>query len=326
MSDAEIGCCLSHLRAVKYFIEKTEHDKLLIMEDDVDLSTVNYWNFTWNDLMNRLPSDYDAIQFTVINDLEVFMSLHKRFASDRSAAAYMISRHHAERLYHFFIHGDKFRLDLGKDSKFWEKCDMVPRPVSEEVMLYSGNSYSMPIFLFKLDLGSAIHPDHIENIHRWSHEQIYDFWTTRGSQFTIDQLMAKGSEIVWHRSVKEMMGMLKEAMVNVQAKREEESKQQEAALSTQAKESYSTEKVEDLREAVGEQPGQDGTTTTTISALPLRSQSESHKTFFRTGGGRQVSRGWLVSRGAGRAAVGSFGGRLAGKGSGRSTVGNPVHI
>merc|ERR1711924_79421 len=98
MSREEIACCLSHLQAVKYFIEQTDYDKIIIMEDDVDFSTARCWNFSWNDFISRPLNEYDTIQFTVINDLEIYMNLHPRSSIDYSAAAYIITRRHAEKL------------------------------------------------------------------------------------------------------------------------------------------------------------------------------------------------------------------------------------
>eukprot|EP00746_Dinoflagellata_sp_MGD_P088704 gnl/MRDRNA2_/MRDRNA2_350720_c0_seq1.p1 gnl/MRDRNA2_/MRDRNA2_350720_c0~~gnl/MRDRNA2_/MRDRNA2_350720_c0_seq1.p1 ORF type:complete len:215 (+),score=28.74 gnl/MRDRNA2_/MRDRNA2_350720_c0_seq1:88-645(+) len=69
---------------------------------------------------------------------------------------------------------------------------IAPRPTSEEIIFASAKfSYVVPVFLFKLDLGSAIHSqEHLDSSHKGSHKQIYDFWATRGSQVTIDELMS----------------------------------------------------------------------------------------------------------------------------------------
>ena len=38
MNPGEIGCVLTHLSALKHFVEETDYDEVMIMEDDVDLS------------------------------------------------------------------------------------------------------------------------------------------------------------------------------------------------------------------------------------------------------------------------------------------------
>ena len=54
MNSGEIGCVLTHLSALKYFVEETDHDEIIIMEDDVDLSPARHWTFTWKDVRKKL--------------------------------------------------------------------------------------------------------------------------------------------------------------------------------------------------------------------------------------------------------------------------------
>ena len=179
LSPGEIGCCLSHLKAIKYFIEETDHERVMIMEDDVDFTPVQFWNFTWSDVIGRLPYDWDCAQFTIINPAEVHITMHPRFINDFSAAAYLITRHHAQKVYNAHIRGKKYKLDNG----------VLPRATSEDCILYSGKTYAFPIFLFSLELGSAIHNEHIDIFHKNSYRGVSEFWTTSGSSVGIDQLM-----------------------------------------------------------------------------------------------------------------------------------------
>ena len=74
---------------------------------------------------------------------------------------------------------EKYKLDIG----------VKPRAVSEDTIFGTGKTYSMPIFLYRLDLGSAIHPEHIDIFHKGSHDALMQFWQQQGSQITLDQLM-----------------------------------------------------------------------------------------------------------------------------------------
>ena len=179
LNPGEVGCCLSHMKAIKYMIEETDWDKCIIMEDDVNFNTVKFWNFTWNDLTGHLPHDYDVMQFTIINPAEVHITMHPRFINDFSAAAYLITRHHAEKVYRMHVRGKKYKLDNG----------VMPRATSEDCILYSGKTYAFPIFLSSLDHGSAIHNEHIDIFHKNSFNGVNEFWTTQGSQVGLDQLM-----------------------------------------------------------------------------------------------------------------------------------------
>lgn len=179
MSQNEIGCCMSHLKAIKYFYENTENDYALIFEDDIDLSLAKYWNFTWKDFISKLPHDWDCVQLTNISTGNIHISLHNYFINDFSAAAYLITRHHAEKIIRNHVRGKKFKLDNG----------VKPRATSEDTIFGSGKTYSIPLFLYRLDLGSAIHPEHIDMYHRGSYDAISEFWQTRGCQLGLSELM-----------------------------------------------------------------------------------------------------------------------------------------
>jgi hypothetical protein len=91
----------------------------------------------------------------------------------------MITRHHAEKLIKHHIRDNMYKLDNG----------VKPRPVADDLIYNSGNTYSVPLFLYKIELGSSIHPEHIDAFHRNNHDGLLNFWTQSGSTLTADQLM-----------------------------------------------------------------------------------------------------------------------------------------
>ena len=91
----------------------------------------------------------------------------------------MITRHHAEKLVSLHCRGDKYKLDNG----------VKPRAVADDLIYNSGNTFSIPLFLYKLELGSSIHGEHIEIFHRPNHNGISQFWQQRGAELDINQLM-----------------------------------------------------------------------------------------------------------------------------------------
>ena len=57
MTSGEVGCTTSHLKAIKHWYDTSDSSYALIMEDDIDLNLVKFWNFTWRDFMSKLPYD-----------------------------------------------------------------------------------------------------------------------------------------------------------------------------------------------------------------------------------------------------------------------------
>ena len=179
MTSGEIGCTTSHLKAIKHWYETSDSPYAIIVEDDLDLQLARFWNFTWSDFVAKLPYDWDVVQLAIICTGNLHVQLHKRFVNDFSTAAYMITRHHAEKLLKHHVRGDKYKLDNG----------VKPRPVADDLIYNSGNTFSIPLFLYKIALGSSIHPEHVDFFHKSSHDGLLQFWTQTGCNLDINELM-----------------------------------------------------------------------------------------------------------------------------------------
>jgi len=171
MTSGEIGCVTSHLKAIKHWYETSDAPYAIIMEDDVDFQLAKFWDFSWVDFTSKLPYDWDVIQLALICTGNIHVRLHKRFVNDFSTAAYMITRHHAEKLLKFHVRGDKYKLDNG----------VKPRAVADDLIYNSGNTFAIPIFLYKMELGSSIHNDHLDTFHKSSYEGLWHFWKNQAS-------------------------------------------------------------------------------------------------------------------------------------------------
>lgn len=179
MSSGEIGCVTSHLKAINYWYENSDSPYAIIMEDDCDLSVVNYWNFTWKDFISKAPYCWDVIQLAIICTGDIHVQIHNRFVNDFSTACYVITRHHAKKLLDFHTRGEKYKLDNG----------VKPRPVADDLIYNSGITYACPLLLYKIELGSSIHPEHVDIFHKNSYEGILNFWKNSGCQMNLDDII-----------------------------------------------------------------------------------------------------------------------------------------
>tara|TARA_Y100001980_G_C14460482_1_gene242516 strand:+ start:83 stop:859 length:777 start_codon:yes stop_codon:yes gene_type:complete len=166
MTSGEVGCVTSHLKLLKQWLEETDEPILLVMEDDCDISTVAHWPFSWRDFQSQLPYDFDVVQLAIINPSSVTIQLHRRFVNDFSTACYLITRHHAQKLVNLHCRDNYYKLDQG----------VKPRAVADDLIYNSGNTFAIPLFLYKIELGSTIHDIHINVYHRSSHDAIWNFW------------------------------------------------------------------------------------------------------------------------------------------------------
>lgn len=179
VTSGEIGCVTSHLKAIKHWYDTSDSPYAIFMEDDIDLDPVRFWTFGWKDFVSKVPYDWDVIQLAIICTGALHVKIHKRFVNDFSTACYMITRHHAKKLIDLHIRGDKFKLDNG----------IKPRAVADDLIYNSGNTYAIPLFLYKIELGSSIHPEHIDIFHKASHDGLRNFWQQSGPDANINTLM-----------------------------------------------------------------------------------------------------------------------------------------
>ncbi len=56
------GPVTSHLKAIKEWYNATDQEVAFFCEDDLSMELVQYWNFTWDDLYNSLPDDWEIVQ------------------------------------------------------------------------------------------------------------------------------------------------------------------------------------------------------------------------------------------------------------------------
>ena len=186
MSDGEIGCTVSHLKAINHWYNNSNSSYAVIMEDDLMFDLAEHWNFTWDDFIKELPYDWDVVQLSIISIKRLYPVLHKRFINSYSTACYIINRKYAEKLINLHVCEDKYKLDLGSK----------PRAVSDDLIYNAGNTYSLPLLLANLDLESSIHQNHLDDYHKVSYYCIEFLWKNFTKNLNIKDLMDYDSRLL----------------------------------------------------------------------------------------------------------------------------------
>lgn len=163
----ELGCTLSHLKAIKHFYYETDLDYAIIAEDDLSFDTVQYWPFTWKEFISKVPYDWDILHLAITSTKNLRVNLHPRLINDFCTVLYVINRHYAKKLLDLHCRGEKYRVDQR----------IKPRAVADELVYNAGVTYSMPLFTYRYDFESGIHQDHVELFHKQNVEGIMNFWS-----------------------------------------------------------------------------------------------------------------------------------------------------
>ena len=53
---------MSHLNLLRHWYTSSNEPYAIFCEDDVSFESINYWNFSWNDFITNLPSDWECVQ------------------------------------------------------------------------------------------------------------------------------------------------------------------------------------------------------------------------------------------------------------------------
>jgi hypothetical protein len=101
---------ITHLEMIKNWLETTNEEYMIMMEDDYDLSLIEYWNFDWEYLMNHIPYDWDCIQLGFESLTHIHFFLHPKLTETYFGAC-MINKYYAKKLIRLYVKEKKFIID-----------------------------------------------------------------------------------------------------------------------------------------------------------------------------------------------------------------------
>lgn len=183
------GPVTSHLRAIREWYENTDEPYTFFCEDDLGFDTVKYWNFTWKEFFDTLPSDWGCVQLCILReDYYAFhIGLRSRCWCDWSGCAYLMSREHARKIIEHYYPDDTFNLNyIGED--MYDRVDWALVPVIETVIYsYVTKIYTCPLFVEDVKCSSSyfnscgVRTGSIDRFHHQSYSETLKWWRTLGA-------------------------------------------------------------------------------------------------------------------------------------------------
>ena len=176
LSWSETACLVSHLRAIREWLETSESQTAIICEDDLSFETVPRWGCGWSTIATTLGgkkmpdgADWDVVQMAVIYTpgRPTTISLHERIPEDWSACAYLIQRPYAERLIATYWDATARR---------WSFPQSAVRQTSENVILLAGRCLSIPLFTYTKADSDIQTREHVELFHTRSRDLVLAAW------------------------------------------------------------------------------------------------------------------------------------------------------
>ncbi len=167
LSNPEIGAAVSHLQTIKQWLEESDSEYAIIIEDDLSFETVDSWDFTFEGFLSSVDKEYDVLQFCIIHNYRINRKLHLKEKHDWSAACYLIKREWAQKLIEKHYIDNKIALYPN-----WES-------LADALIYREARAYSVPLLTFTLEFESSINQEHQNGSHKRSREQTLEYWASK---------------------------------------------------------------------------------------------------------------------------------------------------
>jgi hypothetical protein len=162
----ETAACMSHLKAIKHWLDTSDTEYAIFAEDDLSMDTVQYWPWTWQEFLNAIHFDYDVLQLCLTQFNQKKIQMHKRFKTDYSAGLYILKRSHAQTIIKRMIIGNKYNVNIDKDQV------IVDHSV---IMGNTDRAYACGLFTYDITTPSDINPSGLR-LHTKCRESVLAFW------------------------------------------------------------------------------------------------------------------------------------------------------
>lgn len=165
-----------------------------MMEDDIDLSAIEYWNFDWEYLMNNIPYDWDCIQFSCLCKSYIKFFLSPKPDHGTYFGPCLINRYYAEKLIRLHYLGDKINIEMKTRNKIFMN-EANNKLTVDYFICENGRTYIIPLFCGNTDLLS--YENYIPNegfLYYASIENkiFYDWWKNKHHKFSLEDFFTYG--------------------------------------------------------------------------------------------------------------------------------------
>jgi hypothetical protein len=200
----ECSIILSYLDFFKNWLETTSEDHILLMEDDYDLSYIDYWHFDWEYLMNNIPFDWDCVQLSFENNTTIPCFLSPNFP-DHGTGASLVNRKYIEKIVRIMTTDGKF--DLTKKICNYKRTQMMNHPALKNnnwrqpntsidyVMNHCGKTYCMPLISQNNTIGSyaqnILRKEDFPSLH-FTSRAVKLWWTKLRDKFSLEDFFMYG--------------------------------------------------------------------------------------------------------------------------------------
>lgn len=200
----EWAIALTYLEFFRDWLENTEEDQILLMEDDYNISYIDYWHFDWEHLINNIPFDWDCVQLSFENNTMLPCFLHP-ILPDHTMGASLVNRRYIEKLVQILSVGERFdltkrvgnyrRVQMSGHSSLKDDEWSNPNLTMDYIFGHCGNTYCLPLFVQSNQIGSftdnIIRSEDYPSLH-FVNRAMKVWWTKLRDKFSLEDFFMYG--------------------------------------------------------------------------------------------------------------------------------------
>jgi hypothetical protein len=188
---------LSHLDFLKNWLLTSNDDYLVIMEDDYDLSLIQYWHFDWNYLISKLPYDWDCLQMGFEDPMGIPFYLHP-IGHAHDFGPCLLNRNFVEKLINLHCVGDKYKLVNTVCNAAWNlQKGVAGSGTVDYFMVHTGKTYSIPLITINPDFGSFENNSILQKLYRnqgdvMAKNTYHYWWKNERDKYSLEDFFTYG--------------------------------------------------------------------------------------------------------------------------------------
>ena len=196
---AAVANSITHLEMIKNWLETTNEEYLIMMEDDYDLSLIEYWNFDWDYLMNNIPFDWDCIQLGFESFDIIPFFLHPK-TSKTYFGACLINRYYAKKLIKLYCKNDKFIVD-NESNNVGNLESKIANGTVDYSICSNGKTYCIPLipqnpYYTSYENGSDRENEFLEHIFK-TYDLYHYWWKNEHHKFSLEDFFKYNKKNDW---------------------------------------------------------------------------------------------------------------------------------
>jgi len=186
-----LGATTSHLLSIKWWYENTDEEMGAFFEDDCDFSTIEHWNFNFEDYIKKFGSLWDALQLCVMHEGWAVMYPRHRNGWDHGLQCYIVKRGYAKKIIdYYFLDDETIRFEQMPYILRSENNERF-KPTIENVVYGLGVVYIHPLFNHNINFNSTVHDPGakvLQHVAERSYKYVKQWWERKGGPATLDEL------------------------------------------------------------------------------------------------------------------------------------------